>query len=318
MTKKEFLELLERYEKGQASEADKLLFDQFFNAFQKGELEDWDFSTAERIRLEIKKNVQQAMGQAPKRMPIWQHPSFRVAASLIFAICTFYFVYDYAVDHSEPKNYITKTVPFGEQQTLRLADGSVVRLNAGSSLTYPEAFQDDLREVSLVGEAFFEIQPNKKAPFIVMSNGLETKVLGTSFNINAHDEEEITVTLVEGKVAVSTPEDEDLLTPGQQITYDITTKGLTKTDVDTKKELAWLDGVLYFENTPLDEVMATLSRWYDTDITFSNEQLTQCNISGKFSEDELVNVLEGLRFLVNIDYEISESKKIVITGEGCQ
>ena len=317
MTKKDFFELLDRYEKGQASEADKLLFDQFYNAFQKGHLADWDLSTSERIRLEIYQNVQRSIAQELKRIPIWQRSSFRVAASLIFAVCTLYFVYDYTSGGLESQNYITESVPFGEQQTLELADGSVVRLSAGSSLTYPETFRNDLREVSLTGEAFFEVQSNEDAPFVVTSHGLQTKVLGTSFNINAQ-EEEITVTLVEGKVAVLTQDNEDTLAPGQQITYDPTTNNLTKTNVDTHLELAWLDGVLYFENTPLDEVMATLSRWYDADITFSNDQLAQCNISGKFKEDALVNVLEGLKFLINIDYDISASKKIVITGEGCK
>ncbi|MEM9141837.1 MAG: FecR domain-containing protein, partial [Bacteroidota bacterium] len=314
--KKQFFELLDRYEKGQASEEDKILFNRFFYAFQNSNLEDWDLSTAERIRLEIYQNVKGAFVQQPRRIPLWQRTGFQVAASLVFIFSALFTVYKYSAHPFESKSFVTEPVPPGELRTVVLPDGSEVRIGPGSSLTYPEKFKNDLREVSLIGEAYFKVQPNKNTPFVVAAKGLKTTVLGTSFNINTHRAYETIVTLVEGKVAVTSREKEEILKPGEQLTLDRKTDRFTKRSVNTQLELAWLDGTLYFEDTPLDEVMATLGRWYNTEIVLVNDQLANCTIRGKFQEDQLVNVLEGIKFLTQIEYEISESK-IVVTGEGC-
>lgn len=149
-----------------------------------------------------------------------------------------------------------------------LADGTKVWLNAESRLTFPEQFRSDRREVTVEGEAFFEVAKDATRPFLVHTKYFTTKVLGTSFNVMARRQETASVVLVSGKVEVKAASTLTM-TQGEMAAFDNDCK-LRKTSVDTYPYVQWKDGFFYFEKAPLGDIMRELGRWYNINIVFEN------------------------------------------------
>lgn len=192
--------------------------------------------------------------------------------------------------------YQTITTPRGKDFHLTLSDGTKVWINTESSLKFPNIFTGNERRVILRGEAYFDVSPNKKCPFIVCTEGLETVVLGTKFNVYSYNKEQRNITLVEGKVKVNNTisNESTLLNPGQNISYDQTEKS-TVESVNTAVYTAWTEGMFYFEDKPLKEIMSTLGRWYNVDIFFENEDLY--NIKFNFWASRNTNIGEAISLL---------------------
>lgn len=149
-----------------------------------------------------------------------------------------------------------------------LSDGSKVWLNAESRLTFPEKFRSDRREVTVEGEAYFEVAKDATRPFFVHTKYFTTKVLGTSFNVMARRQETASVVLVSGKVEVKATSTLTM-TRGEMVAFDNDRK-LRKTSVDTYPYVQWKDGFFYFEKAPLGDIMRELGRWYNINIVFEN------------------------------------------------
>tara|TARA_B110000285_G_scaffold141101_1_gene157878 strand:- start:1323 stop:2492 length:1170 start_codon:yes stop_codon:yes gene_type:complete len=206
-------------------------------------------------------------------------------------------------------NYLT--IPRGGQFSLKLSDGTEVWLNSESQLKYPVRFiEEETREVELVyGEAYFDVSPStnhKGAKFKVLNNTQEIEVLGTEFNIKAYkDEVNIYTTLVEGKVAINTPNLKQLLTPNQQSILDTQNNTLSVIKVDVLEVISWKEGVFSFINKPLKDIMKVLSRWYDVDIIFENKELESVEFIGTLNKnqsiDEVLSIMKS--FSLN-NYEI--------------
>ena len=223
--------------------------------------------------------------------------------------------------------YVEKVSQHGQKSTIPLSDGSQVKLNSGSKLIFPKLFEGNTREVFLEGEAFFEVEKDPGSPFIVRSGDLVTTVLGTSFNIKAYPgEEAIEVTVATGKVKVQkdAAKDQDNimanqeleLTPNQQAVYSLTGDDLTKLEVDAEKYLDWSNGTLHFEETRFEEVIVTLSRWYDVDFELMHEGLNDCLIIGEYNNASLYTVLESLKVVLGIEYQFT-ADRVKIDGKGC-
>lgn len=202
--------------------------------------------------------------------------------------------------------YQTIKTPRGKDFHLTLSDGTKVWINTESCLKFPSVFSGNERRVTLKGEAYFEVAHNKECPFIVSTEGIDTKVLGTKFNVCSYGKEQRHVTLVEGKVEVNNivSEETTILNPGENITYDKDDKS-RKSEVNTAVYTAWTEGMFYFEDKPLNEIMNTLGRWYNVNIYFENESLY--NITFNFwasrnsSIEEAVNMLNSMG-KVKIDF----------------
>lgn len=167
--------------------------------------------------------------------------------------------------------YNTISTPVGGQYQIVLPDGSKVWLNAASSIRFPTAFVDE-RNVSITGEAYFEIVADKSKPFIVSAKETEVNVLGTSFNINAYEEEpSIKTTLLEGSVKVSTNHQKSiLLKPNQQSSYNPSNNKLSVVAVEGTDIVAWKDNIFNFHRVKLPEVMRQLKRWYNIEVKYPN------------------------------------------------
>lgn len=154
---------------------------------------------------------------------------------------------------------------------MQLADGTQVWLNAESSLVYPVAFTGDIREVSITGEAYFEVAHDKKKQFIVHKSRVDIIVLGTHFNVNAFedDDDNIKVTLLEGSVKVKNGSSNGTLKPGQQALVHKEVKVVN--DVNVEKVMAWKNGYFQFDKASLQSVLKQLARWYDVDVIYEGK-----------------------------------------------
>lgn len=170
---------------------------------------------------------------------------------------------------SEEIVYNKIDIPRGGEYKLRLSDGSMVHLNSLSSLRYPVRFSGEVREVELTGEAFFEVSKSQ-TPFIVKTKGVDIRVLGTTFNVSAYPENQYTqATLVAGSVRVDTKEGgQIMLKPSQQAELDNRSHELVVRQVDVTFYTSWVSGKIYFKDERLEDIMNTLSRWYDIHVVF--------------------------------------------------
>ena len=201
--------------------------------------------------------------------------------------------------------YNTLSTPKGGQFRVVLPDGTIVWLNAASSLKYPTAFSAKERKVELMGEGFFEVAPDEQKPFYVqVSENVDVKVLGTQFNVNAyHDESSIKTTLLQGAIAVTvTPSDQNtkkniVLKPHQQIRFSKAsgTNSITVEDnVDVSAVIAWKNGAFNLEGASLSEIMRQLERWYDIEVVYEGK-MPDIYFTGKISRRvKLSSVLKAL------------------------
>jgi transmembrane sensor len=192
--------------------------------------------------------------------------------------------------------YNTLSTARGENYQLRLPDGSLVWLNAASSLTYPTILDETgIRRVKLEGEAYFEIFKDKKHPFVVESKGQNVEVLGTHFNIKAYPDENIKTTLLEGSVKISAQGKTKILQPGQQ--SELLPEAIQVQTVETLDAIDWKEGYFMFNRENLESVMNRIARWYNVDVSYEDPELKKEILFGKVSRfDDLgrvLNVLEG-------------------------
>ena len=214
-------------------------------------------------------------------------------------------------------NYLT--IPRGGQFHLVLSDGTKVWLNSETQLKYPVAFTDGAtRQIELVyGEAYFEVSPSTKhkgAKFKVLNQSQEVQVLGTQFNIKAYrDETNVYTTLVEGKVAVSNSKINKILKPSEQSNLNLQDKTIAISKVDVYNEISWKDGVFSFRKKPLGEIMKVLSRWYDIEVQFENQDSKNARFNGVLGKEQKIeDILKRIKkFKVIKDYEI-KNKKVII------
>ena len=172
-------------------------------------------------------------------------------------------------------------VPQRGEFLLVLSDGTKVYLNADTRLVYPVVFGTDKREVFVKGEAYFEVSRDTARQFIVKTEGLDIRVLGTSFNINAYPEAGYpTATLTSGKIQACCEGEEYTLEAGQQIRRNPLTGQIEVENVNTELYTCWKDGYYYFEACHLEDIMNTLSRWYSFQVFFQEDDLKEILYSG--------------------------------------
>lgn len=213
-------------------------------------------------------------------------------------------------------HWITKSNPKGQKSKIHLPDGSTVIINAESEIKFRRDFGDTNREVYLTGESFFEVAPDSLLPFQVFSGKLITTALGTSFNINSYDPEQIQVQLATGKVEVMSDSQAFVpifLEPGEELRVTGSQK-LKKRKFNPKKAFSWKSGILLFDNASLSEFRLTLERWYGVEIELINSPVLKLNISGEFKDTYLSDVLESIGYAYGFDYKIDQKKvKLVFT-----
>lgn len=222
-----------------------------------------------------------------------------------------------SVDASESATeYNTLITPPGSEYTLVLSDGTEVMLNSESKLKYPVVFNKNSREVKLEGEAFFKVTKNRNTPFIVKADHVNVTVYGTVFNVSAYNNEGLVqTTLIEGSVGVSlisNIETETKINPGQQHTYHKESGNTDTKEVNTEQYIAWTKGMFLFQNEPIENILKAMSRWYNFDLEFKDENLKKQRFTlslGKY--DNVSEVLDMISMSSNIKFSIDGNSILV-------
>ena len=206
-------------------------------------------------------------------------------------------------------------VPRGGEYQIVLADGTRVWLNSATKLIFPQNFTGKERRVMLSGEAFFDVARDESKPFIVETSRMDVKVLGTRFNVNAYtDNEVVSTTLVDGSVEVASGTQKPItLVPGEQAYGEA--GELEKREVNIRLYTSWIDGRFMFNNVELEEIAKQISRWYDVEIFFTNENVKRTRFTGgmvKFKPlDDLIRMIESTS-----PVRFSVKGKTIVISEG--
>lgn len=238
-----------------------------------------------------------------------------IAASLILIVGLsgyFGFKEGYNLQNSQ---IITMKNPLGTTSSFELPDGTKVKLNSGSKISYPSQFADKERAISIDGEVFLEVAHDLQRPFIVNTDYLKVAVVGTKFNVKAYKEDKnIKVTLTEGKVNVLQSGNNDILymSPGEQVIYDKLTNNISKQKVNIHEDLSWTEGKLLFRNTQFRDIVTELQRKFNVKIVIESKNLENALFSGDFIRNETLDqVLHVIAKGNKISYKIEgDSVKI--------
>lgn len=327
--------LLEKYHRHECSPEEEALLNAFFDSYtKKNQWRKWEVADAAAYESDLLDSIKEGIKRKEKQVVLGypQKNAYRkvrvfayASIVLLIAVAAYFFL---AIDPGP--SMITKITQKGQKANIVLSDGTTIRLNAESALVYPEVFDETSRQVTLAGEAFFEVTENPVKPFIIRSGDLKTTVLGTSFNIHAYPgDTSIAVTVASGKVKVeSFPDNESdntleegrgvLLIPNQKATYNITSNNINTTKVDASHFTAWKDGIIRFDDIPLKQAAQILERWFNVTITFENEDIGDCFMKGKYINENLVNILESIKYVKKIEYSFQNKNQVFISGGSCE
>lgn len=338
MKEQEKYNLILKYLKGEASKSEKntikhllknegfrQLFAQLNDIWKKSSSSESIYSEKFRILGELNNRINEYNNTNKEKLTSRKrlnkiNPFIKIAAVILILIIplSIYYTQRETKNHIA-QNQITKSTELGQKLTLTLSDGTKVKLNSGSKLIYPKVFDEKKREVALEGEAFFEVTKDAKRPFLIKTDNIITKVLGTSFNTKAFlVDQNIKISLVEGKVEVLDTKngESQFLNPSEELIFNKISRKKIKQPFDTHKVTSWKDNVLIFENETLEEIAVVLNKWYGVEIILKNESIKKCKLKAQFQNESLINVLNTIKYAG--DYEYTFSNGVVqISGNGC-
>ncbi len=223
-------------------------------------------------------------------------------------------VYPEQVKVAEKEQYNTLSIPRGGEFEVILSDGTIVSLNSKTELKYPVRFDQNERVVYVSGEAFFQVKKDISRPFYVkMDNGVTVCVYGTSFNVNTHHEKYIQTVLVEGSIGIQGNGPEYRLQPSQLAEFSRNGELMRLETVDIYPYVAWKDGMFVFEDQSLEEIMHTLSLWYDVDVFYTSEAIKEFHFTGNMERyGQIDRILKAIAKMVNVQFSV-EGKTVVVS-----
>lgn len=298
-----------------------------WNSYQETDnLEEDEKFTAifDKIQEKIDNNTQKNNRKANKTLLL---PSItrwitRAAAVLLIPVLTFLF-YTLAEKKNLSDQYANLAVdsleviaPMGSRTVVQLSDGSVVHLNYGSRIKYPQFFSGDTRKVVLTGEGFFNVAHNPDKPFIVKAGNLNIKAVGTTFNVLAYpDDDVIETTLVNGLVILEQINLNDksktigAMTPGQHVEYNALSGDISSTKGKVEKYISWTDGKLMFEDSPILQVAERLSRMFNVDFEIKDE-IKDYIYTVTLEDESLSQILDLMTIATPVLYKTLPRKKL--------
>lgn len=328
MKKNELNDLLDKYLNGTATEDEKELMDHFFNSFEEPTVKQFFLDAKKgQLREEMWAVIQSDFHKyRDGNVPIYPMQGMKgirtgasrkiykavvaAVATVVLVLVSLFLVVNNTPHENVAQAAVVKVTLKGEKKTIHLADGTVIKLNSNSRLTFPERFSGNERRVVLQGEAWFEVAKDSARPFMVETQYLTTRVFGTRFNVRSFLKEEVAVTLVEGKVQVAQGPREIMLAPNDQVVYRPATNLLTKEVVDPALSIAWKDGVLHVEESRLLEIIPVLENWYGVSFQYNDEDIRNCVVSSATWDNQSLG-----QVLSSISYMMNNRVKFVIKGK---
>ena len=271
-----------------------------------------------RIDADEKENVEEAIVKTmpTTRKNTWWKP-LSVAAAILFLAGAFFM---FNQTSATAEMLAMKTLE-GEIKEVGLADGSTVWLNENSTLTYPDAMNGDERRVTLTGEGFFDITKNPSKPFIIDTRDAEVKVLGTSFEVRAMDDEIRTEVVVKtGKVSLGKKNDLKPieLTANQKGIYNSKTGKKLSYEVKNLNSISWQNNMLVFDDLPLEKVLADVENHFGIKVILENQDLLKCKFESLFQDAKEAEVLKGIISVFKMKLVKSGEKTYRLEGGDCQ
>ena len=236
--------------------------------------------------------------------------TLRLAGMIILALSVYWGIKGYSNYNTAMETWVEIKAPAWTRAQFSLPDGTTGWLNSSSSIKYNGIFSKD-RQITLMGEAFFDVAKDEKRPFVVHTEEVAIRVLGTRFNIASYqNEKNIEVVLEEGKIEFISAEMDDshLMNPNDLIIYDKTLKSISTETIQAEKYTSWTDGKLVFRNDPIDVVARRLERWYNIEVEIKGNLSYDFRLRATFVDENLEEVLYFLRRSLPIDYRIEDRK----------
>lgn len=209
------------------------------------------------------------------------------------------------------RTYFTEN---GVKGKILLADGTIVWLNSGSSISYPDKFEDDARRVKIIGEGYFDIVKNPEWPMEISTcKGTVLEVLGTRLNIRSYEDEKEITTLFSGKVNIITKDKVLEIKPLETVIIEDAPKKISNNivvlnnNVDTTKVIAWKSGKLIFERQPLGEIVRELERWHGVEIIVEDNSILDYKITASFSNESIIQIMEMIAFTTPVKYYLKDN-----------
>lgn len=264
---------------------------------------------------DMDRKTENALKKTHRKMKIalWKSRILKIqkAASMLLlplAIATGYYAYMYY--NAYDCDYVEVRTTTGMVSCITLPDSSKVWLNSNSSLRYPTRFIGRNRNVSLKGEAFFDVEKHRGRTFCVTAEGMKIEVLGTEFNIEAYPDRgrELRTTLLSGSVGVTYcnatgQEQKDILSPGEQLSYNPERRTSTTRIVNPRTVSSWKDGHIILENTPLQEALRMIENRYNVKFLIRNNALLSNHYTGVFVDQSLDVILEHFKKTTKISFD---------------
>ena len=311
-------ELLPRYCEGLATEEERLQVETWMDESEENRRMAKQihalYLATDTVHIMTKVDTEKALTKVKSRMTgnrqrktTWWEWAQRAAAVLFIPLLVTLMVQHWGGSEQELAQMMeVKTNP-GMMTSLTLPDGTLVFLNSESTLSYPSRFDGDTRNVTLQGEAYFQVASDKSSPFIIEMGKVQVQVLGTSFNLRAYqDEEMIQTTLVEGRVCMFTDKKRILLYPNEQGAIELKTGNLVKKQVDVQAYIGWKNGRFIFERQTLEDIMRTLSRWYDVQVVFQSEKARHIEFTGNLRRyDDFGQIVSMLALACPAKFNVS-------------
>jgi len=290
--KKETLLLLaKKYTDGTCTPEEKMAVEAFFDKMQDNSTINLHQSPDAKGDVIFGKIIQEL--QIKKQSGIFRFKkALRIAAILIVVIGISFSVVKFALTPKE----IIQVALRGQKKEVLLQDGSVVVLNSNSSITYPEEF-GETRNIKLSGEAYFKVFRDTNRPFIVQTHDVKVRVLGTSFDVNSYKHRATKVSVLTGRVEVSSALGKKVVIVKNQQADLMHNSDFKILKEDSTEGIAWTSNTIVLKNTSLSETAKIIENWYNVDITFEDLEIKKLTISGKFKDEKLENVLESIAFL---------------------
>lgn len=288
----------------QTNEANRAQFKSWGKGWMQSKQENVEVAN-EWKRLQCKIRTQEAIiPMLPARkLSIWRKVA-AIAAVILLFIMGGYVVW-YIKPYLLPETHFAFESPYGEKSKMTLSDGTVVWLNAGSTLKYSSRFNAANREVKLNGEAYFEVTKRNGAPFVVKTGIYDVQVKGTKFNITAYSDDAFaTTTLLEGAVNLLYKGQEIELSPGESIRLDLTLNKFIRNKVNATQAKAWAENRIEYDGITLKELITKLSRQYNVNITLESDK----NESKEFrvsirNQETIGEVLNAISEIIPIKIE---------------
>ncbi|PSL27370.1 FecR family protein [Dyadobacter jiangsuensis] len=253
-------------------------------------------------------------GKATRNTVCWKWS--RIAAGVAMVAGLSWLAYDRLAMRKNamqiaPIHYQEIRAAFGEKKKFYLPDSSLVYLNAGSHLRFPDHFTDTSRNVQLTGEAFFEISKDPSRPFTIHTQNTETRVLGTVFNLKAYPGELTELVVTEGKVRFGKAQKQVVLTANQMASFDVVSGELSNRNVYAGAYAGWKQNRLVFRDNRLSEIAVILERWYRIDIEIRGPGLERVIFTGTYENPSLQTILHDMSSAMKFTYT-QQGKQLII------